>query len=179
MESNRRRAWEEDLRGLIQLKNAAYADIEARYACVHQHGEVRRRIIADGRISYVSQCVACGHTSLPIAAKKALAQSPSPPPYDNYMESRRRAAKSAEYVKAYLELKPALKTEYRAYLASPQWAQRRREVLGRAGGLCEICAQPATQVHHLHYRNIGNEQRGDLMAVCRECHELIHARSDA
>ncbi len=165
--------------GLIQLKNATYAAIESRYACAHQHREVRRRIIADGRVSYVSQCVACGHTSLPISAKKALLQSPSPPPYDNYMESRWRAAKSAEYVQAYLDLKPALKAEYRAYLASPQWAQRRAEILGRANDLCEICAQPATQVHHLHYRNIGNEQADDLMAVCRECHELIHARAGA
>jgi len=89
---------------MIQLKSATYAAIKARYECAHKHCEVRRRIIEDGRISYVSQCVACGHTSLPISAKKALAQSPSPPPYDNYMESRRRAAKSAEYVRAYLDI---------------------------------------------------------------------------
>lgn len=163
----------------MQLKSATYAAIEGRYLCVHQHREVRRRIITDGRVTYVSQCIACGHTSLPISTKKALAQSSSPPPYDNFMESRWRAAKRVEYVQAYFELKPALKAEYRAYLASPQWTQKRAEVLGRANGLCEICTQVANQVHHLHYRNIGNEQADDLMAVCRECHELIHAQAGA
>jgi hypothetical protein len=163
----------------MQLKSATYAAIEERYLCVHQNREVRRRIIADGRVSYVSQCIACGHTSLPISAKKARAQSPSPPDYDNFMESRWRAAKRAEYVQAYLDLKPDLQAEYRAYLASPQWAQKRVEVLGRANSLCEICTQVASQVHHLHYHNIGNEQAGDLMAVCRECHELIHAQAGA
>jgi 5-methylcytosine-specific restriction endonuclease McrA len=167
------------LSGLIQLKSATYAAIEERYLCIHQRREIRRRIIADGRVSYVSQCEACGHTSLPISAKKALAQSPSPPPYDHVMESRWRAAKSAEYVRAYHELKPALRAEYLAYLASPQWAQKRIEILERANGLCEICAQIASQVHHLHYRNIGKEQAGDLMAVCRVCHELIHAQANA
>ncbi len=160
---------------LIQLKSTTYAAIEARYACAHQSREIRRRIIADGRISYVSQCVACGHTSLPISAKKALSQSPSPPPYDANMEPRWRAARRADYEQAYFDLKPGLRAEYRAYLASPQWAQRRAEILNRANGLCEICSQPATQVHHLHYHNIGDEQPDDLMALCRECHELIHA----
>lgn len=161
---------------MIRLKSATYAAIEARYACAHQTREVRRRIIADGRISYVAQCVACGHTSLPISAKNALAQTPSPPPYDDNLQLLRHAAKSAEYVRAYLELKPALKAEYRAYLASPQWAQKRSEVLSRENGLCEICSSPATQVHHRHYFNLGNEQLDDLMAVCGDCHELIHAR---
>lgn len=93
------------------------------------------------------------------------------------MEARWRAAKRSEYAQTYLDIKPALKAEYRAYLASPQWAQKRAEILGRSSGICEICDQAANQVHHLHYRNIGNEQTDDLMALCRECHELIHARA--
>jgi hypothetical protein len=95
------------------------------------------------------------------------------------MESRRFAAKRTEYLQAYLALKPALQAEYRTYLSSSHWIQKRVEILQQANGLCEICSQPANQVHHLHYRSIGNEQPEDLMAVCRECHELIHALAGA
>jgi hypothetical protein len=66
-------------------------------------------------------------------------------------------------------------SEYHAYLESPEWLERRRAVLLRAGDRCELCRfRQATQVHHLTYERIGDEWLSDLIAVCRDCHELEH-----
>ncbi len=64
---------------------------------------------------------------------------------------------------------------YTGYLKGAQWDNRRRLVLKRANGLCEGCRnQPATQVHHLTYRRVGNEMLFDLVAVCDHCHAICH-----
>lgn len=56
----------------VRLKKELYSAIEEKYRCPHSDRELRRRIIADGRPSYVTQCVKCGHTSQPIKAKVAV-----------------------------------------------------------------------------------------------------------
>jgi 5-methylcytosine-specific restriction endonuclease McrA len=64
---------------------------------------------------------------------------------------------------------------YAAYLASPEWQERRRLVLRRAGNRCEAClVQPAEEVHHLTYRHVGEEFLWELKAVCRACHKRLH-----
>lgn len=41
--------------------------------------------------------------------------------------------------------------------------------------LCEICQQPANDIHHIDARGMGGSKQKDvienLMAVCRNCHE--------
>lgn len=65
--------------------------------------------------------------------------------------------------------------EYRHYLNSPEWAEKRAAVLKRSKGICEGClAEPATQVHHLTYDHIYDELLWELVAVCRRCHEKAH-----
>lgn len=162
------------MNGFINIKQIAYAEIEQRYACPHIARELRKRVIADGRISYVKQCIDCGHTSTPVRAASALKENPNPPLYDNHIQKRREQAKQCEYNKFFLTSDPQLKKEYKSYLASDHWALRRKAVINRANGLCEICNSPAEEVHHKTYTRIGNEQPDDLMAVCRACHELIH-----
>jgi hypothetical protein len=159
----------------VQLKQLAYARIEEQFKCSHPQRAVRRRTIVDGRTTYVSQCIECGHTSSPISAKVALLQDATPGTYDPQLQVLRRAAKSAEYLRTYLALRPALAAEYHAYLDSPQWRRRRNEAVQRASGKCEICDQSSTEVHHLNYQRVGAELPHDLLAVCRACHELIHA----
>jgi hypothetical protein len=58
--------------------------------------------------------------------------------------------------------------------------QVRWEVLALAHGLCQRChTEPATQVHHLYYPTHRRELPRDLMAVCNDCHEIIHGIDDA
>ena len=116
-------------------------------------------------------------TSTPIRTKAALAQSPNPPPYDVFLQQLHRTTKHEEYLQAYLAIRPALAAEYVAYLAAPDWRERRNQAMERAGGRCEICARPAVDVHHRTYRNVGAEPPQDLLAVCRSCHSVIHGHT--
>jgi 5-methylcytosine-specific restriction endonuclease McrA len=64
---------------------------------------------------------------------------------------------------------------YQEYLESPAWSEKRAEVLGEAGHLCQRCGgRKATTVHHLSYARMGNEGLEDLVAVCRHCHDKQH-----
>lgn len=51
----------------------------------------------------------------------------------------------------------------------------RKSVLARAWGKCEECAHRAVlDLHHLHYRTVGEESPEDLKALCRDCHHAAH-----
>jgi 5-methylcytosine-specific restriction endonuclease McrA len=68
--------------------------------------------------------------------------------------------------------------EYRSYMSSPEWRQRRSEVLARDEGRCRRCGGPATEVHHLTYARFGSEPLTDLLSVCGSCHEGITQATD-
>jgi len=60
---------------------------------------------------------------------------------------------------------------YKDYLSSPYWQSRRAKALMLAGYKCEKCGcMSKLEVHHLGYRNIGNEPDDDLMVLCSRCH---------
>ena len=67
---------------------------------------------------------------------------------------------------------------YKTYLRSPEWQVKRQEKLESCQGKCECeewaeeggCHRPATQIHHLHYDTLGNENLDDLQALCPSCH---------
>lgn len=60
---------------------------------------------------------------------------------------------------------------YRLYMASPEWAARRKAKLAEAGYRCERCkARDELEVHHLSYERFGNEQPHELQVLCRSCH---------
>lgn len=66
------------------------------------------------------------------------------------------------------------KDRYQAYLRSPEWREKRTQVLARANGVCESCgAAFATEVHHTTYDHVFDEPLWELRAVCRACHEMI------
>ena len=67
-------------------------------------------------------------------------------------------------------------TDYRLYLTTETWQKKRDERLEIDGGICQAClSAPATEVHHLNYYNIGNEDvLTDLVSVCHPCHRKIH-----
>lgn len=66
---------------------------------------------------------------------------------------------------------------YSEYLKSTAWKLKRKLVLRRAKGMCEICKiKKAKQVHHLNYERLGKERLSDLRAVCWSCHRRIHKK---
>jgi hypothetical protein len=65
---------------------------------------------------------------------------------------------------------------YQNYLASPEWDIVRRKVIARARGLCEGCAGPGEEVHHVSYDHVGEEFMFELLYLCRDCHERWHGR---
>jgi len=65
---------------------------------------------------------------------------------------------------------------YNGYMQSDVWQRRRQQVLRRARGICEACqVAAATEVHHLNYNHVGREPLFDLVAVCEQCHQQLHA----
>jgi hypothetical protein len=65
---------------------------------------------------------------------------------------------------------------HREYLRSASWRDIRERILQRDGNACRQCGNPASDVHHKHYRNWGNEKDADLVSLCRPCHELTHKK---
>ena len=44
---------------------------------------------------------------------------------------------------------------------------------------CEVCSQPATQIHHFFYKSSSNFLRWDFangISLCQHCHSLLHFR---
>ena len=74
------------------------------------------------------------------------------------------------------------KSAYQAHLASPYWKSVRKLVKQRDGNRCRICnIDEELTVHHRTYKHVGGEMEhlGDLTTLCRSCHELFHAFTDA
>jgi len=71
------------------------------------------------------------------------------------------------------------KNKYPEYLQSQEWLIKREEILKRDNYICRLCNYySATQVHHLHYRNIFNERPSDLISICRSCHDQQHNKKE-
>ncbi len=67
---------------------------------------------------------------------------------------------------------------YKKYLASREWAERKEAVKKRDAGRCERCGVGHHEsVHHLTYEHIGHEPLEDLQGVCNACHEFLSAKS--
>jgi 5-methylcytosine-specific restriction endonuclease McrA len=68
--------------------------------------------------------------------------------------------------------------QYSAYLESDRWHALRAEVVRRAGYRCKACGGGGVlDVHHARgYRNLGRERADELQALCRDCHDAVHAR---
>ncbi len=70
--------------------------------------------------------------------------------------------------------------KYNAYLATEEWAERRRRVIDRCGGTCEGCRnRPVEHVHHLTYDHVGNELLFELVGLCLRCHRVAHGGKTA
>jgi 5-methylcytosine-specific restriction endonuclease McrA len=67
---------------------------------------------------------------------------------------------------------------YQEYLHSEKWREKKNTLYRHRQYECYICKQTYDlQVHHMTYKRLGNERRGDLVYLCRECHEEVTDRA--
>ncbi len=64
---------------------------------------------------------------------------------------------------------------YYFYMQSPEWEEKRKEALLRAGYKCCLCSSRGPlRIHHNTYERIGEELPADLACLCERCHHLYH-----
>lgn len=68
---------------------------------------------------------------------------------------------------------------YNKYIHSSAWRRKRERVLKRDHYKCRKCGKRncRLEVHHLTYKNFGDEPLNDLITVCSRCHHKIHSKS--
>lgn len=70
--------------------------------------------------------------------------------------------------------------EYDDYMKSDKWHSKCKQRLEIADHKCEMCGRlennsKGLQIHHISYRNLGNEDVGnELICVCGRCHLMLH-----
>jgi len=66
---------------------------------------------------------------------------------------------------------------YLDYLKTQEWCARRAVKLKIAEYRCQLCNESeGLQVHHRTYERLGCEKMGDLLVLCKACHQLFHER---
>ena len=65
---------------------------------------------------------------------------------------------------------------YKSYLATPEWRERRESAVLAAKGKCSLCNKvgKSIHVHHRTYERRGMELPSDLVALCDKCHAKHH-----
>ena len=67
----------------------------------------------------------------------------------------------------------ASREEKQVYMRSAKWQQLRADVIAR-DKVCVVCGSKGTEVHHLHYDNLLDEDLIGLVLLCRSCHQDQH-----
>lgn len=148
------------------------------HECRHQRFEIRRK--SCGHIG--RQCLDCGRDAFGGRWLKHtdVDNADALPAWQDDAEIAAGPDRLALVGPRDLSTRPKVSTreEYDAYLASDDWRRRRDKVMRRANQMCEGClSRPAQDVHHLTYRNLYCEFAFELVALCRACHERVHADS--
>lgn len=148
--------------------------------CGHQDTGLFRRTLANGTDQVVTACLHCGYATspaLPFRDHPHRAGYPTLEPHPEPCDCHPRQP-TVEPLAAW---RPVTATvDYDAYLASPQWAERRRYFLARAMHRCQLCKQrggpngQGLNVHHSDYSRLGSELEIDVVVLCRACHERHH-----
>ena len=68
---------------------------------------------------------------------------------------------------------------YIDYLKSEDWKERRKQLMEEADYTCGECGAKATQLHHLNYEHLGEEELEiDIVALCKDCHKELHNKNE-
>lgn len=145
---------------------------EICHHCGCREAEPRRRTLSNGAVVVKRQCVACFGPVGDFLTKSAFdlnrLSSWQDPPFK---------VQGADHAIVNNDTPNKFWENYAEYLSSDEWARKRSLVLSRSNGMCEGCGtEAAFHVHHLSYRNVGNEFLWELRAVCFACHARIHPR---
>lgn len=66
--------------------------------------------------------------------------------------------------------------DYYEYLKTEAWQEQRAKIFRRDGFQCVCCgAAKNLEVHHITYKNLGAEEKSDLVTLCGDCHEKVHS----
>lgn len=69
-------------------------------------------------------------------------------------------------------------TGYKEYLQSKHWALLRKKYI-KSNTVCASCgSKDNLQLHHVSYKNLGNEFSADFLVLCDKCHKNIHKMKD-
>lgn len=66
---------------------------------------------------------------------------------------------------------------YNNYINSKSWFLKKKEIYAQKGYFCERCGENRKgfiNVHHKHYRTLGDETKKDVAILCRNCHSEYH-----
>lgn len=153
--------------------------VQKVYHCDCHNKEVRYKLTGAGTKIFFSQCTRCGNTTRIAKGKLTNPDSLSVKYVDEELSQNWWRQKDAYRQQLYQECQNRDRKEwfdwYNRYLLSPEWSKKRVAVMKRANFICEGCLEKtAVQVHHLTYKRVGNEMLFDLVAVCKDCHTIIH-----
>jgi 5-methylcytosine-specific restriction endonuclease McrA len=152
--------------------------------CEEHEFEVVAVQARNGSLMYRRQCVRCGNPSGQWISKEKVtdAETVKKVPADlreEYAKQRDARWKAVQGRHVVAQLREG-DSDYADYLSSPEWKAKRLKVLRRADNICEGCGErKATEVHHLSYRHVGNEFLWELVAICDDCHQRVHAKEQS
>lgn len=157
--------------------------MDADLSCQCERHELRTRRIRGGGIQYWRQCLDCGSAVGSAVPHREVDPARLPPYWDEELpakiEERRRQfweQRRQQQEQEFDDLREARREEYRRYLLTPEWRERRKVVLERDRYLCQGCLRNrATEVHHKTYAHLGNELFFELVSLCGDCHSIAHA----
>ena len=159
---------------------------EERWKCECKDKRPKFKITESGAKTFGFQCEKCGiwdrkkreHFGFDIPTN----------PFSQEIRNQFRDSRNAEGQKV-IEIWQAIRAEkyknesvrwrkdYVDYLSSERWKQKRKIALERDGYKCQGClTKAASEVHHLSYKNIGNELLFELVSLCHDCHKRIHGQ---
>ena len=173
------------------MKKLTFEEYRKKYFNCDHNFVLYHEMDKAGKNKYSCRCIHCGkrHPKSKIwIAKKDI----SPPKLKNMIEltdykkqlwDERKQKIYAEYSGYLHEIYEHEKEQeniiwwenYKEYLCSNEWKEKRKLVLIRDKYICQLCEiRRATQVHHLYYHLIPNEPLEHLISLCNICHSNYH-----
>lgn len=154
--------------------------VEEEFSCEHPESEIRLKYDSLNRPQYFKQCLTCGQASSTAIKQSSIAGITKITTWDYTLADSWQYSKKQKRDSLYQQhqnKQSEFWIQYNAYLQSPEWRMKRLKVLERDNYLCQACLEAqANQAHHKTYEHVFNEPLFDLVAVCEDCHNMLHPK---